>query len=438
MNSLNPTFLVGIGGAAGALSAYKEFLEALPATTGMAFVVIFHMNPAANNQLASVLSRHTKMPVIVPATGTPVRKNHVYVIPSSADLCIENDTFKVISPSANRGRTLDFFLVCLAEAMGPRAIAIILSGHGHDGTEGCKRIKVMGGTTFAQDGSAEVLGMAASAQASGSVDFILPAGAIPAELQRLVRSAKTGVQHAGAFERSASLQNHLIAAFPAAVKDRLLPELKLVALPVGMALYDSGEILRDVYFPTTSLISLLYVMGNGQSSEIAVVGNDGLIGVALFMGGESTSSRAVVQIAGYAYRLSGQRLKDEFNLHGAMMLSLLRYTQTLITQMTQTAACNLHHSLVQRLCRCLLMRLDRLPNARILLTQEMLSYILGVRREGVTEAAGRLLKLGVIEYTRGQITVLDRSMLEKLSCECYAVVKKETDRLLAVDFVRLA
>ncbi|MDQ2944799.1 MAG: Crp/Fnr family transcriptional regulator, partial [Acidobacteriota bacterium] len=154
---------------------------------------------------------------------------------------------------------------------------------------------------------------------------------------------------ADAFDSSASQQNYLIAALPAAIKDRLISELELVVLPVGKALYDSGEILRDVYFPTTSLISLLYVMGNGQSSELAVVGNDGLIGVALFMGGESTSSRAVVQIAGYAYRLAGQRLKDEFNLHGAMMLSLLRYTQALITQMTQTAACNLHHSIDQRL-----------------------------------------------------------------------------------------
>jgi CRP-like cAMP-binding protein len=432
MKTVNPNFVVGIGGSAGALTAYKAFFEELPATTGMAFVVIFQMNPAADSQLASVLSRYTKMPVIVPTTGIPIRKNHVYVIPSNADLCIDRETFKVISPCTNKGNVVDFFLVSLAEALGPRAIAIILSGHGHDGTKGCKRIKAMGGTTFTQDRSAEVAGMAASAQASGSVDFVLPAGKIPAELQRLVRSAKPGGPHPGAFETNAPQQNQLIAAFPAAVKDRLLPELELVALPVGKALYDSGEILRDVYFPTTSLISLLYVMGNGQSSELAVVGNDGLIGVALFMGGESTSSKAVVQIAGYAYRLSGQQLKDEFNLHGAMMLSLLRYTQALITQMTQTAACNLHHSIDQRLCRCLLLRLDRLPSARVIMTQEMLSYILGVRREGVTEAAGRLLKLGVIEYARGQITVLDRSTLEKLSCECYAVVKTESDRLVAI------
>lgn len=431
MKTLNPNFVVGIGGSAGALTAYKAFFEELPATTGMAFVVIFPMNPAANNQLASVLSRHTKMPVIVPTTGMPIRKNSVYVIPPNADLCIESDTFKVIFPCANKSNAVDFFLVSLAGALGPRAIAIILSGHGQDGTEGCKRIKAMGGTTFTQDRSAEVAGMAASAQASGNVDFVLPAGKIPAELQRLVRSAKPGVPHAGAFESNAPQQNQLIAAFPAAVKDRLLPELKLVALPVGKALYDSEEILSDVYFPTTSLISL-HVMGNGQSSELAVVGKDGLIGVALFMGGESTSSKAVVQIAGYAYRLSGQRLKDEFNLHGAMMLSLLRYTQALITQMAQTAACNLHHSIDQRLCRCLLLRLDRLPSAKVIMTQEMLSYILGVRREGVTEAAGKLLKLGVIEYRRGQITVLDRPTLEKLSCECYAVVKKESARLVAI------
>jgi CRP-like cAMP-binding protein len=432
VKTLDPNFVVGIGGSAGALTAYKAFFEELPATTGMAFVVIFQMNPAANNQLASVLSRHTKMPVIVPTTGMPIRKNHVYVIPPNADLCIESDTFKVIFPCANKSKAVDFFLVSLAGTLGPRAIAIILSGHGQDGTEGCKRIKAMGGTTFTQDRSAEVAGMAASAQASGNVDFVLPAGKIPAELRRLVRSAKPGVPQAGTFETNAPRQNQLIAAFPAAVKDRLLPELELVALPVGKALYDAEEILSDVYFPTTSLISLLYVMENGQSSELAVVGNDGLIGVALFMGGESTSSKAVVQIAGYAYRLSGQRLKDEFNLHGAMMLSLLRYTQALITQMTQTAACNLHHSIDQRLCRCLLLRLDRLPSAKVIMTQEMLSYILGVRREGVTEAAGRLLKLGVIEYVRGQITVLDRPTLEKLSCECYAVVKKESARLVAI------
>jgi CRP-like cAMP-binding protein len=432
MKTLNPNFVVGMGGSAGALTAYKAFFEELPATTGMAFVVIVQMNPASNDQLASVLSRHTKMPVIVPSTGMPIRKNHVYVIPSNSDLCLDRDSFKVISPCTNKGNVVDFFLVSLAEALGPRAIAVILSGHGHDGTDGCKRVKAMGGTTFTQDQSAEVAGMAASAQTSGNVDFVLPAGKIPAELQRLVRSAKPGGPQPGTFETSAPQQNQLIAAFPAVVKDRLLPELELVALPVGKALYDSGEVLRDVYFPTTSLISLLYVMGSGQSSELAVVGNDGLIGVALFMGGESTSSKAVVQIAGYAYRLPGQRLKDEFNLHGAMMLSLLRYTQALITQMTQTAACNLHHSIDQRLCRCLLLRLDRLPSAKVIMTQEMLSYILGVRREGVTEAAGRLLKLGVIEYVRGQITVLDRATLEKLSCECYAVVKKESDRLVAI------
>ena len=432
MTTLKPNFVVGIGGSAGALTAYKAFFEELPNTTGMAFVVIFQMNPAANDQLASVLSRYTKMPVIVPSTGMPIRKNHVYVIPSNSDLCIDRDSFKVISPRSNRRDVVDFFLVSLAEALGPRAIAIILSGHGSDGTEGCKRIKAMGGTTFTQDRSAEVPSMAASAQASGSVDFVLPAKRMPAELQRLARSAKIGPPQAGAFETSAPQQNHLIAAFPAAVRHRLLPELKLEALPVGRALYDSGEILRDVYFPTTALVSLLYVMGNGQSSETAVVGNDGLIGVALFMGGESTSTRAVVQIGGYAYRLSGQRLKDEFNLHSALMLSLLRYTQVLITQITQTAACNLQHSLDQRLCRCLLLRLDRLPSAKVILTQEMLAYILGVRREGVTEAAGRLLKLGVIEYTRGHITVLDRPTLEKLSCECYAVVKKESDRLVAI------
>ena len=174
MKTLNPNFVVGIGGSAGALTAYKAFFDELPATTGMAFVVIVQMNPASNDQLASVLSRHTKMPVIVAATGVPIQKNCVYVIPSTADLSIDRDSFKVISPCTNKGNVVDLFLVSLAEAMGPRAIAIILSGHGHDGTDGCKRIKAMGGTTFTQDRSAEVAGMAASAQASGNVDFVLP------------------------------------------------------------------------------------------------------------------------------------------------------------------------------------------------------------------------------------------------------------------------
>jgi len=425
-----PNFVVGLGGAAGALDVFKALFEKLPSDSGMAFVVIAQVSPAANNQLAFILSRHTKMHVSVASTAMPIRKNHVYVIPPNADIQVEGHTFKVVAPRKSLG--LDFFLSSLAEAMGPRAIAIILSGHGRDGTEGCKQIKLKGGTTFAQDASAEVAGMPASAQASGCVDFYLPIDKIPGELKRLVRISKNIRASAKAFEASAPEQNHLLASFPDAVKHRLFPELELTSLPVGKALYDSGEILRDVYFPTTSLVSLLYVMGNGQSSEIAVVGNDGLIGVALFMGGESTSSSAVVQIAGYAYRLSGQRLKNEFNRHGSMMLSLLRYTQALITQMTQIAACNLHHSIVQRLCRCLLLRLDLLPSDRVVITHEMLAFVLGVRREGVTDAAGRLLKLGLIEYARGQITVLDRTQLEKLSCECYAVVKKETERLASI------
>ena len=432
METLMPNFVVGLAGAAGSLNAYKAFFEKLPSETGMAFVVISQVNPTANSELALILSRHTKMRVSVASTAMPIRRNQVYVIPSNADLHVEGNAFKVITPRKKKSFGVDLFLISLAEAMGPGAIAIILSGYGRDGTEGCRQIKMKGGTTFAQDASAEVDGMPASAQASGCVDFFLPVDKIPDELKRLVKVGKDIRATAEAFETSSPEQNHLLASFPDTVKSRLFPELELTSLPVGKALYDSGEILRDVYFPATSLVSLLYVMGNGQSSEIAVVGNDGLIGVALFMGGESTSSSAVVQIAGYAYRLSGQRLKDEFNLHGTMMLSLLRYTQALITQMTQTAACNLHHSIEQRLCRCLLLRLDLLPSDKVVITQEMLAFVLGVRREGVTEAAGRLLKRGVIEYVRGRITVLDRRELEKLSCECYAVVKKESERLVAI------
>ena len=229
---------------------------------------------------------------------------------------------------------------------------------------------------------------------------------------------------------SSPLQNHLLAAMPKEVQERLLPYLTRVPLLLGEVLYESGDTLRHVYFPTDCIVSLLYVMENGASAEISVVGNEGLIGVALFMGGESTPSRAVVQSAGTAYRLPGQRIKDEFGRHGEMLLLMLRYTQSLLTQMAQTAVCNRHHSIDQQLCRWLLLSLDRLDTNRLVMTQELIANMLGVRREGVTEAAGKLQKQGVIEYQRGQITVLDRPKLERLSCECYAVVKRETDRLL--------
>ncbi|HUS24824.1 MAG TPA: Crp/Fnr family transcriptional regulator [Candidatus Binatia bacterium] len=224
--------------------------------------------------------------------------------------------------------------------------------------------------------------------------------------------------------------NHLLAALPAEVQLRLFPHLELAPMKLGEVLYESGDAMRHVYFPTDSIVSLLYVMESGASAEISVVGNEGLIGVSLFMGGGSTPSRAVVQSGGSAYRLIGQRLKDEFNRHGELLLLMLRYTQALITQMAQTAVCNRHHSIDQQLCRWLLLSLDRLPGNELTMTQELIANMLGVRREGVTDAAGKLQKEGVIHYTRGQITVLDRPKLEQLSCECYAVVKKETDRLL--------
>lgn len=224
--------------------------------------------------------------------------------------------------------------------------------------------------------------------------------------------------------------NHLLAALPVEVFERLLPNLEMVALPLGKVLYESGDTLRHVYFPIDCIVSLLYVMENGASAEISVVGREGIIGIALFMGGESTPSRAIIQSGGYAYRLHARKFKDEFNLHTELLMLLLRYTQSLITQMAQTAVCNRHHSIDQQLCRWLLLSLDRLPTNRLTMTQELIANMLGVRREGVTEAAGKLQKLGVIEYSRGQITVLDRPQLEHLSCECYAVVKKETDRLM--------
>jgi CRP-like cAMP-binding protein len=225
-------------------------------------------------------------------------------------------------------------------------------------------------------------------------------------------------------------QNHLLAAFSAAEQERIYPHLQLVPMPLGKVLYESGDVLRYVYFPTNSIVSLLYVLADGASAEISVVGNEGLIGIALFMGGETTPSRAIVQSAGFAYRLIGQQLKDEFHRSGELQLLLLRYTQALITQMAQTAVCNRHHSVDQQLCRWLLLSLDRLSSNQLVMTQELIANMLGVRREGVTEAAGKLDKLGVIRYARGRITVLDRKKLEQLCCECYAVVKKETDRLL--------
>jgi len=224
-------------------------------------------------------------------------------------------------------------------------------------------------------------------------------------------------------------ENHILRALPRVEFDRLAPHLKLVNMPLGMVLYESGAALRHIYFPTNSIVSLLYGLQNGASAEIAVVGKEGAIGVSLFMGGETTPSRAIVQSAGQAFHLPGKRLKEEFNRHGEMLRILLRYTQSLLTQMFQTAVCNRHHSLEQQLCRWLLLSLDRLPSNELKMTQELIANMLGVRREGITEAAGKLQALDVIRYSRGKITVLDRPKLEEMSCECYAVVRKESDRL---------
>ncbi len=226
-------------------------------------------------------------------------------------------------------------------------------------------------------------------------------------------------------------QNHLLAALPAAEFERLSPHLEPIPMPLGEVLYESGAQLHHVYFPTTAIVSLLYVLEDGASAEIAVVGNEGILGISLFMGGDTTPSRAVVQSAGHGYRLKAERLKQEFNRAGPVLRLLLRYTQALITQMTQTAVCNRHHSIEQQLCRWLLLSLDRLSSDSLTMTQELIANMLGVRREGVTEAAGKLQRAGLIRYSRGRIEVLDRPGLEKAVCECYAVVKKEYDRLLA-------
>ncbi|MCE9681969.1 Crp/Fnr family transcriptional regulator [Halomonas alkalisoli] len=226
-------------------------------------------------------------------------------------------------------------------------------------------------------------------------------------------------------------QNHLLAALPKDEYQHLAPHLKLVELSLGDSLAESGKVMRHVYFPVDCIVSLLCVMDDGDSTEIAVVGSEGIVGIALFMGGESTPSRAIVQSAGSAYRLDGQLLKDEFDRASTFQYLLLRYTQALITQMAQTAVCNRHHSLDQQLCRWLLLSLDRLPVNELVMTQELIANMLGVRREGVTEAAGKLQRAGLISYRRGHISILDRPGLEARVCECYTVVRKEYDRLLS-------
>jgi CRP-like cAMP-binding protein len=223
--------------------------------------------------------------------------------------------------------------------------------------------------------------------------------------------------------------NKLLNALSAESKIKLFPQLKLVHLPLGKVLYESGQNVETVYFPTDCIISLLYVMEDGASAEISVVGNEGLIGIAVFMGGGSTPNRAIVQSAGSAFRLPADVLRREFNVEQNSRMLLLRFTQALIAQMAQTAVCNRHHSIDQQLCRWLLLSLDRLPTNNLTMTQELIANMLGVRREGVTEAAGKLQKLNVITYNRGHICVTDRKKLEELCCECYAVVKSETDRL---------
>jgi CRP-like cAMP-binding protein len=225
-------------------------------------------------------------------------------------------------------------------------------------------------------------------------------------------------------------QNHLLDALPESDYERLAPHLELIPMRLGDVLCESGDKLRHVYFPTTCIISLLYVMQDGASAEIAVVGNEGLLGISLFMGGDTTPSRAIVQSAGHAVRLKAAFLKEEFDRFGPLMHLLLRYTQALITQMAQTAVCNRHHSIDQQLCRWLLLSLDRLDSNELQMTQELIANMLGVRREGVTEAAGKLQEAGLIHYTRGRITVLDRPGVEARSCECYRVVKAEFERIL--------
>lgn len=225
-------------------------------------------------------------------------------------------------------------------------------------------------------------------------------------------------------------QNHLLAALPAEIFERISPHLELISMPLGEVLYESGGQLQHVYFPTTAIVSLHYLLESGASAEIAGVGNEGVLGISLFMGGNTTPSLATVQTGGCGYRLKGRLMMEEFNRAGPMMRLMLRYTQALMTQISQTAVCNRHHSIEQQLCRWLLLTLDRLPSQELTITQELIAGMLGVRREGITEAAGNLQHAGLISYRRGHITVLDRSRLESLVCECYQVVKKEFQRLV--------
>ncbi len=231
-------------------------------------------------------------------------------------------------------------------------------------------------------------------------------------------------------EQHNPLQNHLLAALPIDVQGRMFPNLELIEMPYGKVLYESGDKMRYVYFPIDAIVSLLYVMESGASAEVSVVGNEGFVGLALLMGGDSTPSQAMVQNAGHGYRLPANLFKEEFRRHGEMQVLLLRYTQALITQMTQTAVCNRHHTIEQQLSRWLLLCLDRVSGDQLNMTQELMANMLGVRREGITEAACNLQKNGAIKYGRGRIRVLDRRVLEKFSCECYDVVRKETDRLM--------
>lgn len=231
-------------------------------------------------------------------------------------------------------------------------------------------------------------------------------------------------------KRCSPLQNHLLAALPGEVQDRLLPHLELVALPLHKVIYETGEAPRHVYFPVDTIVSLVHEMENGATVEIAVVGKEGFVGSTVFMGGRSFISQTVVQSAGNAYRLSKRQFMNEFNRHGELLDLMLRYIQVVIIQIAQTAVCNRYHTISQQLCRWLLFSLDRLPGNQLRMTQEQIANMLGVRREGVTDAAGKLHKLGIIKYSRGRIQVLDRPALERMSCECYFVGKQETDRLL--------
>jgi CRP/FNR family transcriptional regulator, cyclic AMP receptor protein len=395
MGQLHPNFIVGIGGSAGALNAYEELLDALPSTTGMAFVIVSHIHPTANNQLAHILSGHTKMPVMVAAAAKPIRANHVYVIPPNADFLIESYTFKVAVPHTGRNMQVDCFLISLAEAMGVRAIGIILSGYGADGTEGCKYIKANGGTTFAQDMSAEVEGMPLSAQASGCVDFVLPPDKIPYELQRLVRTIATKKKHGFDPKR-----------FLATIGEGR----KIVLVPGKQTIFTQGDAADAVFYIQKGKVRLTVVSEKGKEATIAILnpgdfcGEGGLAGQPLRMGSAiAMTDCELMRIDKKAMMLALHRENTLSDMFTAYLLGRnIRYEEDLLDQLFSSSE--------KRLARILLLLAhfgkEGVPETVIpKISQETLAEMIGTTRSRVSFFMNRFRKLGFVNYGEGGLQV---------------------------------